>query len=468
MKGITLADLKRGPVAVLGLGVNNAELTRWLVEHGVKVTVCDEKGEIPSTAFSFKRAAVGWQLGAKAFADLQQFTYLFRTPGLRPDHPAIVAAVKQGRTRLTSQTELFFDLCPAPIVGITGTKGKGTTASLLFSMLKEGSPVETGFKRVWLAGNIGQDPFAYLDKITQNDVVLLELSSFQLFSARVKPKVAIILSLSPDHLDYHQNIHEYVAAKSTLIRSQDRHDLAILHEESRYRATLAHLTKAKVYTYSRRRRVNRGTYVAYNGTKQAIFITGESEPLLYADDLRVPGAHNLENAAAAALAAYLLGVSRQNIAVGAKDFTGLPHRLQKIASFNGVDFIDDSIATTAEAVVAAIRAFIPHPIHLLAGGVSKGTKLTKVATAAKKYCASVTLIGRDAPLLARLFTHPKPFRAGNMEEAVRHIMTQARPGDVVLLAPACASFDLYANYAARGDDFARRVKANQNLMKHDD
>ncbi len=461
---ITLADLQKGEVAVLGFGVNNQELTRWLIKQGVKVTVCDENEAAKEAVFALSKK-VNWQLGKEAFVNLKRFNYLFRTPGMRPDHPAIVEAQQQGGAILTSQTELFFHLSPADIIGITGTKGKGTTASLLFSMLKEGIR-STEFNNVYLAGNIGTDPFSFFDKLKKGDLVILELSSFQLFLAEIQPKVAIVLSLSPDHLDYHVNEHEYVAAKTYLVRNQTVSDIAILHQENPFLSNFTSLTQAQIYTYSRQSRVDRGSYVADYLGKKAVFMTGEAEPLLSAADLSIKGEHNLENAAAAALAAYLLGVPRPAIAKGANQFKGLPHRLQLRAEHKGVKAIDDSIATTPESAMAAIASFSDSPIHLIMGGVSKGADYHELVNKAEQECVSVTLIGRNRHDLAELFSHKlKPKLADNMEQALRGILTNANHGDVVLLAPASASFDMYQNYAARGDDFANRFVNNKNLIK---
>lgn len=455
-------DFKDAKVAVLGFGVNNQSLTRWLIEQGASVLVCDENPNARKLVPDLLDK-VSWQLGKDAFRNLSDYDYLFRTPGLRPDHPKIEEALAAGKSRLTSQTELFFALCPATIIGITGTKGKGTTASLLFSALKEGS-ADAGFNQVYLAGNIGKDPFEYLSKLQKGDCVILELSSFQLFQAKVRPKVAIMLSLSPDHLDWHTNMHEYAAAKSSLVRNQTTDDIAIFNAESEHLKPFLALTKAQVYLFSRSQRVNRGAYVAFDEHRQAVFMTGEKEPLLYATDLSIPGEHNLENAAAAALAAYLLGVTRQTIRASFAKFTGLPHRLQLVAKTAGVDFIDDSIATTPESMVAAVEAFLPARVHLLAGGVSKVDDMSEAIAQIDDKIASVTLIGRNQQDMAESFNKQQPFLAHNMEEAIRHIIELLQPNDVVVLSPAGSSFDMYANYAARGDDFKARVESNREAI----
>ncbi|MDO8471618.1 MAG: UDP-N-acetylmuramoyl-L-alanine--D-glutamate ligase [bacterium] len=464
---ITLKDLQQGEVAILGFGVNNRELTKWLVKHQVKVTVCDEQEAVANQAAGQTelelKDKVQWQLGAGAFDGLERFNYLIRTPGMRPDHAGIVAGQSRGGAILTSQTELFFHLTPATTIGITGTKGKGTTASLLYSMLQEGRS-STQFKNIYLAGNIGTDPFTFFDDLQTGDLVLLELSSFQLFLANIRPKIAIVLSLSPDHLDYHPNVHEYVAAKTYLVRNQTKDDITILHQENPWLSSFTSLTPAEIYTYSRQNRVNRGTYVADYLGKKAIFMTGEVEPLLTAADLSIPGEHNLENAAAAALAAYLLGVPRPALAKGAQKFTGLPHRLQTRMTYNKVTVVDDSIATTPEAALAAINAFEGHAIHLLLGGVSKGASYKQLVAAAEAKCQTVTIIGRNRSEIAAHFKKLEPYLADNMESAIHHILPQTGSGAIVLLAPASASFDLYRNYAERGDDFADRVAQNKTLI----
>lgn len=461
-------DWRDVKVAVLGYGVNNKALVDWLVAAKAQVTVCDQKESVRELAPKQITKKVTWQVGESAFSNLNQFQYLFRTPGLRPDHPAIVAAVDSGQTQLTSQTELFCALQPGKLIGITGTKGKGTTSSLLYHMLMAGKK-DTGTNQVWLSGNIGDDPFVFLKKMTADDVVILELSSFQLFHTFIQPDIAIVLSITPDHLDYHTSWHEYLGAKSSLVRNQTARQVAILHDGAVF-DTLRAQTRAKIYAYSRTRRVDRGTYIApaSNGrgeTEPAVFMTGEVRPLLSAGDLNLVGEHNLENAAAAALAATLCGVSNKNIVLGAKVFTGLPHRLQKISGGpKGVTVIDDSIATTPEAGIAAIKAMLPHPIHLLAGGVSKGADYAAWAEVADQHCTSITLFGKNAPDLAKLFIRKTPTVVATLEEAVKHLMPTVQPGDVILLSPVTASFDQYPNYAARGDDLAKQISKYKTVQ----
>lgn len=462
-------DWKGVRVAVLGYGVNNRALVDWLIAHQAVVTVCDQNIHISDEATDTVRAAVTWQVGEEAFADLDTFAYIFRTPGIRPDHPAIVAAVQAGTTQLTSQTELFAAIQPGMLIGITGTKGKGTTASLLHAMLEAGKE-DIGANTIWLSGNIGNDPFTFVDRMHKDDVVILELSSFQLFNAYIHPHVAIMLSITPDHLDYHTSWHEYLGAKSSLLRQMTSDDIAILHDGPHF-DTLRAQTDAQVYAYSRTARVDHGTYIAQHTTargseQQAVFMSGEGSPLLTAGDLTILGIHNLENAAAAACAAYVLGVGRHAIVMGARSFTGLPHRLQKISDANGVLCVDDSIATTPEAGIAAIEALLPAPIHLLAGGVSKGVLYDAWAAVADEQCSSVTLFGRNAPDLAKLFTTHAPVITDTLGEAVARVMKIAQPGDVILLSPVSASFDQYANYVARSEDFVASVHTYQSLAQH--
>lgn len=450
-------DWKGVAVAVLGYGVNNRSLVEWLLKHQAVVTVCDNNAAVADVASAETQSAVNWKTGKAAFSDLGEFAYLFRTPGIRPDHPAIVSAVAQGVV-LTSQTELFSAIQPGMLIAITGTKGKGTTASFLYQMLDAGKAALPA-QKIWLSGNIGNDPFTFIDEMTADDIVILELSSFQLFGAVVHPHVAIMLSITPDHLDYHTSWHEYLAAKSGLIRSLTKEDIAILHAGPLF-DTLRAQTAAQVYAFSRAARVDRGTYIH----DQAVYMAGESAPLLTAGDISLMGIHNLENAAAAACAAYVLGVGRHEIVMGARAFRGLPHRLQKIFESKGVACIDDSIATTPEAGIAAIEAVLPAPIHLLAGGVSKGVDYAAWASVADAECSSVTLFGRNAHDLAALFTRRKPVITDTLNEAVQRVMTLARPGDAVLLSPVSASFDQYKNYAARGEDFAAAVREHQSTI----
>lgn len=443
-------------MAILGFGVNNRAVARWLARQGALVTICDQNESVRE-ADSEVANEYSWQVGDGWLDNLDLFKYLFRTPGLRPDRPEILAAQAAGSI-LTSQTELFFAICPAPIIGITGTKGKGTTSTLLAAMLRAGREA-AGIREVWVAGNIGQDPFDFVDEIQTDDVVILELSSFQLMGAKVHPHIAIVLRITADHQDYHRSMAEYVAAKSYLLREQTKDDVAILYGHGSHHPRFAQLTKATVYEYSRRRRVDRGVYVAGRGDERALYMTGEGEPLLYAHEMPLLGDHNLENVGAAACAAHLLGVGRLSMRQALRSFTPLPHRLEIVfVDFSGVQFVDDAIATTPESTAASIKAFPRRRLHLIIGGVAKTDNYGDLPKVIARRCQSVTLLGANSPALAELIKDPKPFRAKTMEEAVRHICRQVKPHDVVLLAPGAASFDLYSGYAAKGDDFAHRVR----------
>jgi UDP-N-acetylmuramoylalanine--D-glutamate ligase len=439
---LKLQDLKEKKVALLGMGVNNRMLAVYLKNHGVRYEVFDN-----------------WQSPGELSGKIDAFEVVFRTPGL-PFFSAPVQQAKQKGTLIYSQTKLFFDLCPCQIVGVTGTKGKGTTSALLAEILKAAG------KKAWLAGNIGADPFEFLDELSPSDTVILELSSFQLQDLHKSPHVAVVLKITPEHLDYHQDANEYINAKKSIVAHQAPQDFAVLNYDNEIARSFASSTPGKVLWNSLLRAVKPGVYV---GEEKIVVNTGSVlVELCPVSEVKIIGRFNLENITAAVAAGVALGIedfaaARQAVRV----FRGLPHRLELVAEVKGVKFYNDSFSTTPETAMAALSAF-EEPIILIAGGSEKKSNyapLAKaVATSKVKALLPIGLTGpkiaqlaRSAGYQGRIVGDPLP----DMATIVAQANQAATSGDVVLLSPGAASFDMFTNYKHRGELFTKFVKQLQ-------
>jgi UDP-N-acetylmuramoylalanine--D-glutamate ligase len=412
-----IADFQGKKIAIVGMGVNNQKLAQYFDKH--KITY---------------ESIENWNTNSDLVGKLDEFEIVFRTPGLPYLAPAIQQAKDNGVV-ITSQTKLFFDLCPAPIIGVTGTKGKGTTSTLISQIL------EAGDHKVWLGGNIGVDPFEFIDFINPNDLVVLELSSFQLQDLHKSPHVGVVLNITADHLDTsgtynksaHASIEEYFNAKLQIIVFQNAEDFAVLSHE---------LPES----------------VRNQGLGQKIIFNPKD-----VDDFEYQlfGKHNLENIAAAVAVGKIYNVPEEKMRMAVKNFKGLPHRLQKVLEKDGITYIEDSISTNEDSTIAAIKAF-RKPLILIVGGSSKGLEYEKLGEAIKsaRNLKAVVVIGEEAPKIlkniegyaGKIFTDAK-----NMQEIVEQAKNVATEGDIVLLSPAAASFDMFKNYKDRAEQFVQEI-----------
>lgn len=428
-----LKDLQNKKIAILGLGIENMALVRYLLKHKVKceMTICDKREEvqkfwIPAYAGMTKKKAgmtkVSWQLGKGYNKNLDKFDVLFRSPGwpIIPLAPFIKG--------VSSPMQLFFELCPSKnIIGVTGTKGKGTTASLIYEILRAAG------KRAWLGGNIGVAPFEFLDKIKKNDWVALELSSFQLEDMTVSPQIAVIANLYPEHLkpadpnnpNFHKNFKAYRDAKLNIVKWQKAGDKAVLNYKLNIKGKKIYFKKSNLPS-------------------------------------KLVGEHNKENIAAAAAVAKIAGVKLEIIKKAVASFKGLEHRLELARELDGVKYYDDSFATTPESTIIALKSFVS-PIILFLGGAEKGSNFKKLAKEVKHRVKFVILLNGDATprikkeLLKVGFKADSMKLADNIKEAVKFAKAKAAPGDIVLLSTACASFGMFKNYKERGDLFKAEV-----------
>lgn len=424
-------------VAIAGYGVEGKANYEYWLALGHDVTVVDE-GDLAEADIPVGTPSI---LGAGAFSQLTDFDMVVRTAGLSP---------KKIRTngKIWSATNEFFDKCPAPIIGVTGTKGKGTTSSLITEMLRADG------RTVHLVGNIGVPALAELENINSDDLVVFELSSFQLWDLEKSPHVAVVLMLEPDHLDVHDDMDDYVAAKSNISRHQTTDDICIYHPTNQLSHQVATAGQGKTVRYGI---PDDGQVYAMAGT---FFV--QQDAIGSVDTLQVVGEHNVENACAAISAARVYTTNENAILTGLSAFTGLPHRLKHVRDVRGVGYYDDSIATTPGSAIAAIQSF-EQPKILILGGKDKGGDYAQLVELCRTTNTRVIAIGENGPIIATMCREAGvdvvELAAKSMDEIVEYADEIAMEGDVVILSPAAASFDMFASYGDRGDKFIAAVRA---------
>lgn len=423
-------------VAIAGYGVEGQESYKyWSADPSNNVTIVDERldtgVELPHGAATI--------LGPGVFGQLNNFDIVVRSAGVAPRK--IVTAGK-----VWSATNEFFDKCPAPIIGVTGSKGKGTTSSLIASIL------EAAGKKVWLVGNIGVPALKVLAEVQPDDIVVYELSSFQLWDLQKSPHTAVVLFIEQEHLDVHRDMDEYVGAKAQITAHQTTDDSLIYNGDNHYAQKIAEMSVAQKIAYPSEEAAH---------VRDGHFYYGD-QALCSIESLAIKGEHNVQNAIAAIDAIWQYTQDADVIARGLANFKGLPHRLAFVATVNGVDYYDDSIATTPASAIAALRAFPGKKKVIILGGSYKGADFSELTEEVTRHDAYVLLIGDEAPRIAEALegaglSNYEIINQPTAELFTRRAAEIAKPGDVVLLSPACASFGLFKNYSDRGDQFIAAV-----------
>jgi len=449
----TLNKLNNKKIAILGLGIENYALVRFLLDKKVPcdITICDARKNIVGTQNFVslrKHKNIKWQLGKNYDKNLDQFDIVFRVAGY-PLFTQEIKKAKKAGVEISSPTKLFFKLCPSKnIIGVTGTKGKGTTASLIYAILKSSFAKATADKRVWIGGNIGIPMFSFMHKIKKNDWVVLELSSFQLENMTVSPRIAAITNFSKEHLapadpnnpNYHRSMADYWQAKMNIIRWQKKNDKIVINAKCKMQNAKLQLKMQKLESK------NKIIYFDKSNLKSKLI-----------------GEHNKENIASAVKVAKLAGVKNEIIKKAVASFTGLEHRLEFVKSVNGAKYYNDSFATTPESAITALKSF-SQPIILLAGGAEKKSDFTRLAKEIKSKVKFIVLLnGKATPRLKKElikigYPKNKMKLVYNIKDAVKTAHKNADKGDVVLLSTACASFGMFKNYKERGELFKREVK----------
>ena len=442
-----LDSLRDKTVAVIGIGVSNQPLIQLLLSRGIRVTACDKKNREALGIVAEQLEANGCSLRlGEGYLDGLTEDVIFRTPGMRPDLPQFTAAVKRGSI-LTSEMEVFFEVCPCPKIAVTGSDGKTTTTTIIAELLKRAG------KTVHLGGNIGHPLLAETGTMKPEDIAVLELSSFQLMTMTASPHIAVITNLAPNHLDVHKDMEEYVQAKKNIFHFQKPGDLLVLNADNEITASFA--GAGQTHFFSRKGRTN--CVWEENG---AIYRRGEK--ILETADILIPGTHNVENYMAAIAAVDGL-VSDDTIRQVARNFGGVEHRIELVRIKDGVKFYNDSIASSPSRTIAGLRSFTQKVI-LIAGGYDKHIPYEVLGPEICLHVSRLFLCGATAGKIraaveqAEQPDKPEITDCGDFESAVRRAAAAAKPGDIVLMSPASASFDQFKNFMVRGDCFKKIVK----------
>jgi len=442
-------------VTVVGAGISNTPLIEALLDAGVKTQVCDRRtrDEMGEAADRFARLGAGLNLGPDYLEGLSA-DVVFRTPGLMPSNPALVSAVNRGAT-LTSEMEAFFEVCPCKIIGVTGSDGKTTTTSIIAWILRrEGRTVHVG-------GNIGTPLLTRADEMNPEDIVVLELSSFQLITMRKCPDIAVVTNVSPNHLDVHADMDEYTGAKRNIFLRQKQRDRVVLNRDDFLASAFSLEAPGEVLFFSSRERVSDGVYLDGGIIYEAC--GGKNEMIMPARDIFLPGLHNVENYMAAFAAVRGLA-SRDAMVATARSFQGEPHRIELVRTHRGVRYYNDSIASSPTRTTAGLRAF-DRKVILIAGGKGKGVGFGELGAEILAHVKTLVLTGMTAGQIYDAVTgapgyagDPDIILRNDFRDAVQAASDAAREGDVVLLSPACTSFDRFRNFEERGEVFRAIVE----------
>ena len=450
-----IESIKDQTIAVVGIGVSNTPWIELLLHSGCHVTACDQRSAEQMGEEGARLAALGAELklGKDYLEGLDQ-DIIFRTPGLLPFDEHLEAARDRG-SLVTSEMEVFFSLCPCKIIAVTGSDGKTTTTTIISELLKA-----QGYT-VHLGGNIGKPLLCELPLIHAEDIVVLELSSFQLHSMVCRPDVAVITNLTPNHLDKHKDFQDYIDAKRSVFERQNPDDLLVLNQNDEHSAYYASFAKSRIHYFSDSEPVDEGT-ICENGVIYRVR-GGERREVMRADEIRIPGVHNVLNYLAAFAATDGL-VSEEICRSVAMSFQGVEHRLEQVRILNGVTYINDSIASSPTRTIAGLRAMKTKPI-VIAGGYDKHIPFAPLGDELCLRAKHVILCGATADKIRdAIVSSPNYPGCGlhfevidDFADAVHTAAAEAEEGDIVLLSPACAAFDRFKNFAERGKTFKKLV-----------
>ena len=459
--------IRNRKVAIIGLGVSNIPLIDYFTEKGSIVTVFDNRKveEIDENILEkIQEKGINYSFGENSLVNLVGFDLIFRAPSCRPDTPELYAEAVRGAI-ITTEIEMLIELCPGLVIGVTGTNGKTTTASLIYEIVKE-----KGYE-CYLGGNIGIPLFTKVGEMSPNCVCVLELSSFQLMDIKISPQIAVITNISPNHLDVHKSYEEYIDCKKNIFRFQDKEGLVILNYDNEVTKPMVSEVNGKLNYFSVKNKLDDGVIFDNGILKNCV--DGIRRHILTIDDaISLKGMHNYENICAAIAATSLL-VEPEIQARAITKFTGVEHRLEFVKTVNGVKWYNDSIGTTPTRTIAGLNAF-EEPIVLIAGGYDKNLDYEVIAKPILKKACGLVLIGetadkiqeavekqlelnRNDPMKCKLVTELPIYKCNNLEEAVNKANEIANENEIVLFSPASASFDMFKNFAERGEKFKELV-----------
>ncbi len=450
-------SIKGKKVAFCGIGGSNLPLVKIFAKHGALITARDRRTreQLGETADELEQLGVQLRLGDDYLSGLNE-DIVFRTPGMMYYMPALNEARSHGAA-VTSEIEVFFDLCPCKIIAVTGSDGKTTTTTIIAQMLKAAG------KKVHLGGNIGTPLLPEIEAINPDDVAVVELSSFQLISMRRSPDVAVVTNVTPNHLDMHKDMQEYIDAKKNVLLHQNAFGRAVLNADNEITAGFSDAVRGERLMFSRRNRCAYGAWL--NGNNEIIFSHGDKDiRVMNASDIKIPGDHNIENYLAVICALWGI-VDIDTMVQIARTFGGVEHRNEFVRALDGVSYYNDSIGTTPSRTANGTLSLFDRKIILIAGGYDKKIPFDSFGPVIVDKVKTLVLMGATADKIeasvkaAPKYTDgcPKIIRVGSLEEAVSTCRAEAVSGDIVSLSPACASFDMFPNYETRGEEFKKLV-----------
>lgn len=438
-------------ITVIGIGISNLPLIKYLVSLGANVTACDRRSaeDLGENYTELEKLGVKFNLGDGYLNNLLG-DMIFKTPGMRYDVPELLKAKENGSI-VTSEMEVFFEVCPSHIIAVTGSDGKTTTTTLIHKMM-----TDAGYK-TWLGGNIGNPLLTDTEKMKENDWVILELSSFQLHTMRKSPEIAVITNISQNHLDMHKDYKEYIDAKKNIMLYQNEGDTLIVNADNQVTADIGKSASGAVKYFSRNGMAD--VYLDGNIIKRGIV------EILNIKDIKIPGMHNVENYMAAIAAVSGL-VSKDVIVNVAKTFGGVEHRIELVRTLDGVKYYNSSIDSSPNRTINTLRVF-PNKVIMIAGGKDKGIPYDEIGPALAEHVKVLILIGATSDKIQEALDAEinktgngkdiEVIRATSYEDAVNTARSKAHDGDVVLLSPASTSFDMFRNFEERGNLFKKIV-----------
>jgi UDP-N-acetylmuramoylalanine--D-glutamate ligase len=445
-------ELNGKRVLVVGLGKSGVASALFMKKQGARVTVSDTKSgdELRNEIPVLLDNGITVETGGHGDRTFQGQDLIVVSPGVPVDAPPLVQARSLGEN-VIGEIELAAQFLPGPIVAITGSNGKTTTTTLTGEIM-----TASGFPAL-VGGNIGTPAISLAERAKPGTVIVLEISSFQLETIQsFRPKVAVVLNVTPDHLDRHRTFEIYAAAKTRIFENQQSEDCAVLNADDSTCVAMSKKTRAQIYWFSRQNEVERGAWVRDGNI---VFRDGSGQrEIMQVSEIPLKGAHNLENVLAAVCASVLMGCSAEKIRQAVHGFKAVEHRLEFVASIGGVDYYNDSKATNVDATIKALESF-PSNIHLIVGGKDKGSDYTVLNDLLRQRVKRVYTIGAAAAKIESQIKGSEVVHAETLENAIRQAHASAQPGDVVLLAPACASFDQFKSYEHRGRVFKDAVQA---------
>ena len=456
-----LQELIQGKkVAFIGAGVSHKRCIEQFVELGAQVTLCDQKKSLDDFgdyAETLRRLKVNLSLGEHYTDGFAGQDIIMRTPGYEYYKPALQAALKAG-AMVTSEVELFFEFCPCEIVAVTGSDGKTTTTTLISKMF------EAAGRKVFLGGNIGAALLPQLADVTSDAVAVVELSSFQLISMRRSPKVAVVTNVTPNHLDHHKDMKEYIDAKRNILLYQKAGSRAVLGYENEITRAMQSDVKGSFTWFTRFSKVDNGGFLRDDGML-CMAENGVVTPIINKSEMGLRGEHNIENLLAAICTVWGEAPIEAMQTV-AKNFKGVEHRIEPVRTLDGVQWFNDSIASSPTRVIAGLRAF-DQKLIIIAGGSDKGISFAPMVKDLLTHVKIIILTGATAQKIEDAIRADESFaqsglkimRADDMKQAVDMAHAEAKAGDIVSLSPACASFDSYPNFEVRGNHYKQLVNA---------